>query len=301
MMSRTIQLLKLILIIASFIFICFPANAQIIYTDLPDTSITRTENLPGTLSYVLDINNDNVNDYNIAVRSENIPPTGCSITPNYQTNLSSWIGTMPLYSNSIGDSAGNVAIVQLDSLISNTSHTWSTSQQNNLYFKEYTYPSCTWDSSFTGYWFHDITGYIALKFKVGTNIHYGWLRINLKDDIDSTGNWYISLTVMDYAYNSQPGQSIRAGETNITSVFEPGSFNSVNLFFDNKGDEIIIQKKSIDKWKLTVFNQHGKIVSVSELNGKYSKLDFSDQSIGVYIYRITDKDTFITSGKFLKN
>lgn len=292
---------KFIFLLTIFFFSFIVSDAQIIYTDLTDTTITKSTNLPGTLTFAVDINNDNIDDYSLAVHSENVPPTGCTITPNFQTDLSAWIGTMPLYSNLVGDSAGHVALVHFDTIISPSAFTWSSAAQNNLFSKTFTYPSCVWDSLFEGYWYHDTTDYIALKFKVGTQIHYGWIRVRLQNGLDSTNTSYISMTIMDYAFNSAADQSIRAGETSSSSVANNFPELLVQANFNSFSNELIIQSNVTQKLKLTIYNSFGKNLFDKVLNEKNSTINLGEFPDEIYIYRIMINDKIIKAGKFIKN
>jgi MYXO-CTERM domain-containing protein len=59
------------------------------------------------------------------------------------------------------------------------------------------------------------TGYVGLQFKNGANTHYGWARFTY-DDLN-TG----FITIHEFAYENQPGQSILAGDTGSAAVPEP--------------------------------------------------------------------------------
>ena len=52
--------------------------------------------------------------------------------------------------------------------------------------------------------------YLAVRFNIGSNLHYGWIRINS----DNSG----IITYKDYAYNATPSTSINAGDNGTSSV-----------------------------------------------------------------------------------
>jgi len=54
--------------------------------------------------------------------------------------------------------------------------------------------------------------YLGLKFKIGNMFHYGWARVTFL----VSGNSYTA-TITGYAYETIPGQSIRAGYTSGTA------------------------------------------------------------------------------------
>ena len=60
--------------------------------------------------------------------------------------------------------------------------------------------------------FHDVTAYWGVQFEIAGNFHYGWVQVATQGGIREGG------TILDWAYNSIPGQSILAGQ-----VPEPGT------------------------------------------------------------------------------
>ncbi|HAV61044.1 MAG TPA: hypothetical protein DCY13_01605 [Verrucomicrobiales bacterium] len=54
--------------------------------------------------------------------------------------------------------------------------------------------------------FHNITAYWGVRFDIDGNDHYGWVRVATPGGIRNGG------TILDWAYNSVPGQPILAGQ-----------------------------------------------------------------------------------------
>ena len=63
--------------------------------------------------------------------------------------------------------------------------------------------------------FANTTGFAGLRFTIGGDTHFGWLRLNFNPG----GR---SLTAIDWAYEDQAGRGILAGDT-VGGVPEPGS------------------------------------------------------------------------------
>ena len=57
--------------------------------------------------------------------------------------------------------------------------------------------------------FSNTTGYAGLKFTDGTNIYYGWIQVS----VTNYNNSNMTGTLIDWAYNSIPGEPIPAGYT----------------------------------------------------------------------------------------
>ncbi|HAV61045.1 MAG TPA: hypothetical protein DCY13_01610 [Verrucomicrobiales bacterium] len=54
--------------------------------------------------------------------------------------------------------------------------------------------------------FHNVTAYWGVRFDIDGNDHYGWVRVATPGGIRNGG------TILDWAYNSVPGQPILAGQ-----------------------------------------------------------------------------------------
>ncbi|MCW3465098.1 zinc-dependent metalloprotease [Chitinophaga nivalis] len=90
----------------------------------------------------------------------------------------------------------NISLLAPNTMISDTSHLVAGGAYPNehaLYTSSYT----TWKGK---------TGYAGFSFFTEGDRLYGWFRFKVNDN----GTGY---TLMDYAYNSKPGDSIRAGQT----------------------------------------------------------------------------------------
>jgi hypothetical protein len=301
-MKNKKSLLKICFMLLTFTF-SFQSKAQIIYTNVTDSTIWRTSVNAGTLTYSIDINNDSYDDYNLAVRAQVVNPVGCTIAPATQTNLFAWIGTTPSFSNGVGDSAGFVANILPDSVIGATApFYWNNSQMNYLYNKSFTYPSCVWDSTIQGYWSDSISGYAALKMKVGAQIFYGWVHLVVVIGADSLGNPMVSATVTDYAYNSAPNQPILAGDSGIVSGINDYNDDRLHfsLFPNPVSNELQVKSSTLEPYQIEVYNLNGKKVFSENAMGLNNKFNTSDLSPGIYFYRITTGKNRYYSGKIIK-
>jgi len=66
--------------------------------------------------------------------------------------------------------------------------------------------------------FHDVTAFWGVQFEIDGNLHYGWVQVETLGGIRTGGN------VLDWAYNTIPGQPILAGQ-----VPEPGTISLLVL------------------------------------------------------------------------
>ena len=61
--------------------------------------------------------------------------------------------------------------------------------------------------------------YIGLKFKIDSNTHYGWVRVNVN-------KYSTAITIKDYAYEDIPDLGIKAGEQDVSLPVELSSFSA---------------------------------------------------------------------------
>lgn len=177
------------------------AKAQIIYTDVePDTTITQGP--IGSTVYALDINNDGIPDATLTASRTS-------------TNNSVFLGT------SNGSQALMCCVILMTRAISyaafigsdpsGTNASWGTGQDARLR----QFPTTGGGGPGGGHgggnpipfgdWSNPTDRYLALRFSLGGDWYYGWVRVSVSSGASS-------FTIRDYAYNSVPGEGILAGD-----------------------------------------------------------------------------------------
>jgi hypothetical protein len=227
-----------------------------------------------------------VDDYNIAVQAI-VNTSGCSsINPPFKTDLNVWAATMPSYSNQIGITSGYTANVPDSTLIDAGAYTWSFASQNFLHSFTFSDAGCVWDSLTNGYWTSGDSSYIALKFKIGSSIYYGWLHVYLQSELIGTNEYQISLTVLDYAYNSVAGQGILAGDNGLPTAIQPIKNSSLQIavFPNPAADKINLP--DIHLAEIYLFDKNGSLVK--EIYNQTS-VDVSDLKSGIYYLKIASE------------
>ena len=187
------------------------ANAQIVYTDvIPDTTVSAT-----TGFYNLDLNNDGIADFKIlrtyafscaAGNCSGYLDNGVKITPFNLNEVADSVNVYPFALNSGAD-------------VKNSGYNWASAASQTLEYyhtgrnRGGRFGACTpcGTSTSTGNWKGAIDKYLGLRFTVGSNLYYGWARLN----VSSTG---ASFTIKDYAYNTVPDQNIIAGSITVSTL-----------------------------------------------------------------------------------
>ena len=65
-----------------------------------------------------------------------------------------------------------------------------------------------------GEWLNVPNRYLGLKFySADHTLHYGWVKLSIAAYVDQNGNFHSSTMISDFAYETQAGVSIMAGQT----------------------------------------------------------------------------------------
>jgi hypothetical protein len=179
-----------------------PADAKIIYTKI---------NVAAHGSYLLDLNNDGVPDFNIRF---------CSCGGS-GTNL--WI---EVSSSRYLHAGGNAIRVQAASPGSAAALLKGALIGPNRPFTNPPYGYGAWMAWFAPYssggpWLNVTNRYLGLKFLIHGQVHYGWARLT------KVGLW--NFTVTGYAYETTVGKSLQAGQTTETAADEADDTASLTM------------------------------------------------------------------------
>jgi hypothetical protein len=188
------------------------ANGQVVWSGERDSILYLQDTL------TLDINNDAQTDFKFLLNgtssgtqwwsstssfhySWNRYASGYIVSPDSNTYNNSWVQQ---YS---GGPAGLIAGELIDagrpywSSTSNSNNNGKLGKGTARYFHTYntSYFSTSYVGNFVG---HD--RFVGVRFYIGTEQHYGWVRVNMSTEMDS-------MNIVDWAYETQPDSGIIAG------------------------------------------------------------------------------------------
>jgi hypothetical protein len=231
------------------------ANAEIIYTDIDDVTVVQADN--GDINnYSLNIDNNGTQEFNIfqSYNFSSITWTSHSYTTNFNshqhfhtttsgtttttttTTTTNIAGTFTSTSfssnNNVNQSAtdnglavmkGNSAYLGACVAALNQSVLVSAGQNfaTNKILGQQTY----YQTDAVGLWPGVGQKFMGLKFKIGEDTHYGWVRLSVAENCQS-------FTIYDYAYEDVAGRGIKAGQTEGTLPVELSVFTA--QFLNNK-------------------------------------------------------------------
>ena len=270
-------------------------NAQVVYTDMnPDILLNCSGNNLCSEEYSLDLNDDGISDFILATNKLSNSCGRCTangilvIGPVYSAEISataqSWIA------DTVGGYALNTLI---DSSLgwTNDSHILAKASRDCV--------PCVRGNYFVdvpprGPWSNIFGKYLALKTQVGTDFYYGWIKLGVGINIS-----FVTITIMEYAYNSIPNQPILAGQTLTTRVIENSIASSINLFPIPADNHLTIDFGSYnEEVKVTIADITGKVVYTTVATDTRSvEVNTNDLPAGIYVAQIQAAD-FISTKKF---
>jgi len=120
--------------------------------------------------------------------------------------------------------------------------------------------------------------YIGASFKLGSNVHYGWIRVNW----DGNG----TLIVKDFAYDNTPNTAISAGDVGTTSIKDKNVNSLITLYPNPTTDYINIRSNSEEVESASIISMTGKLISTHAIN-KNATINVMDLKQGNYIIKLT--------------
>ncbi|HYG50732.1 MAG TPA: T9SS type A sorting domain-containing protein [Flavobacteriales bacterium] len=247
------------------------AEAQIIYTDVsPDLVV----NVSGT-GYNFDLNGDATVDFTVGFQSG----TYSGFAYNYIFAYSLTPTTNQIDTVSGGTSAAHNVNDPI-----NATNLWSPGYgTSTTHALALSIPSLSYN---IGDWVGATDKYLAFKFAIGANTHYGWARL----DVSSTSN---SVTVKDFAYESMPSTQILAGAT--PSAVADIELNNITVF--SAGKQINVDVADLQNASVIVRDLTGRAVYASNLNNSFTQINMDSAAEGVYTVTVSSTDGRTTTKK----
>jgi len=284
---KNLQSKKLFAFIISVMIYSASSYAQIVYTDInPDVVRSCTFTGGCGTAYTVDLNNDGINDFTLAPRFRTFTCGNCRNLAAVFADRDSAI----IRSTAQSWIADTVRGYALNTLI-DSSLEWT----NNLHVLSSITSNCQICPSgrgnylvrppASGPWTNVSGKYLGLKIQVGSDFYYGWIKLGV-----AIASYTVSITVMEYAYNSTPNQPILAGQKPITGIIGNEFASSINLFPNPANNHLTID----------LGNNNQKVdVAISDINGKiiYSttaaqqlEVNTTDFAAGMYVVKFQTGD-----------
>ncbi len=262
------------------------ANSQIVYTDIiPDILLNCSGNNVCSGNYSLDLNADGIDDFILAPKKLQNGCGACNslvfvfgdgFSAEIRSTAQSWI-------------ADTVGGYEFNTLI-DSSLDWG----NDLHILTRALQDCVpctapgrgnhfVDAPPTGPWSNIHGKYLALKTQVGSDIYNGWIKLGVGININ-----FVTITIMEYAYNSIPNQPILAGQTMTTGIVDHSFASSINLFPNPADDHLTIDLGSHnEEVQVTIADITGKVVYTTlATETQRVEVNTKDFAEGIYVVQI---------------
>lgn len=135
----------------------------------------------------------------------------------------------------------------------------------------------------------DITDkFLGFKFKIGTDTHYGWARLDIIGT-DNVESWLVK----DYAYEATPDTPIAAG-AGILGVDDLDVLSKVDIVVTDNQIQLYGLPESSNYTLFSITGQ--QVLKGTALNSRYD-IETNGLTNGIYILEIEDADTKATNRK----
>ena len=125
---------------------------------------------------------------------------------------------------------------------------------------------------------------MGLRLKVGTDNFYGWMRMDVAEDGKS-------FVIKDYAYESEDGTSITAGNTGNVGI-TPVNAAGIKVFAADQ--QVHIQLSNAAEGDVVFTNLVGQTLKAVKINSSEMTIDMADQPTGIYMVTIRQQGEVFT-------
>lgn len=240
------------------------SNGQVIYTDIADFQGDNNATLN------IDLNNDTIIDFSINGGFVNTSFEQILVDPEGSNAVYGDIGQYGFYypfALNSGDNIGN-------------NSSWRGSGGQILRYKYSASASiCAYDSNWCPA--GDVVDkFLGLRFEVGGNTHYGWVRL----DVLGTGadDW----VVKDFAFEATPNTPITAGAGILSTLDQ--ELNQIRI---SSSEKLITLENLPEQSNYRIFNLTGQEILSGDINQSFHSIDASAQSSGLYILELSSAKT----------
>lgn len=272
MKNSTIKLMAFLVMVATANI----TTAAVVYTDITDVTVTLAPSGPQTLPAPLDLNADLTIDFTINVSNED-QTTAQGTFSGESISIAAGTSNAVLTNNTTFKYA--TALVA-GNLIQSTSTTWDNTGGVLAVNGSATNGFLTVPFSNAGNYPNAGDKYIAVKFVIGANTHYGWIRVSV---VNST-----SITIKDFAYEDVANQSIEAGQT-VTGINKSLATTTI---VKNNNNTIEVEFANAFSGTVEVVSLSGQVIRTENVNGTTCALDLTTVAKGIYIVVFTGKDGY---------
>jgi len=262
--------IKKIIFLLLFILFITDTSAQIIYTDISDTTVKTISN--STVVFDFDMNNDASNDFSFEI---------ADVSGITGTQVIKYIGANPIRGVVDGPPMGEALNMIVGDTV-NSNQSWdpmvsSTGLPLAIYNNGTTMSGLEWSGGI-------IDGYLGINFMIGTTLVYGWVRI----DIPNNSN---EITLKDFAYESSGAYIIVGEGGGPWSSIVNNDILDFSISPNPSNGKIQISVTKVGNYTVVVRNLIGQELKKQSFNYLLNKeINISDLKTGIYLISIYSKE-----------
>jgi hypothetical protein len=252
------------------------ADAQITYVDInPDQSYNADSQVD------IDLNSDGINDFSLFIEAGKAYTGG----PVNDIRLSPGSNNMAL--GSVSGSFFYPFALDLNAQINAAQTVWNGTANGAMLTMAWKY---TAGGSY-GNWLTAADKYIGVRFMVGSNVYYGWIRLDVT--CNASG---ITVVYKDYAYNTVAEQGILAGQT-VVGINDPSALQA-RVF--TAGDVLHLNLNKTVEGEVIITNMLGQAVLKAPVSSMKMELPVDSYDAGIYMVTINSNAGTYTQKIFVK-
>jgi hypothetical protein len=247
------------------------AEAQIVYVDIdPDQTYTQDHDLD------IDLNNDGIVDFTLLIGSG---------ATRHAVRLGPEMGN-----EALGSGAGNFFYpfaLNVNDPINDVQTVWNGTANGSLLTMAWVY---TAGGSY-GNWLNASDKYLGVRFFVGTDVHYGWIRFTITANAQG-----VTVVYKDYAYNTTPDQGLLAGQT-VIGINEAASLDA-NIFTAN--NRLTVKLNQQTNGTISMINMLGQTVMSTAIAGTDMEIPLDGMDAGIYMVAVQTENGNFTRKVYVK-
>ena len=152
----------------------------------------------------------------------------------------------------------------------------NTGWQNQAVNNGVQYLGVVYGSSTYANWVGVNDKYLGVRFSIGANTHYGWVRLSVSASV-------ANITIKDYAYQTLPGVGITAGQ--LVGIPTAPQNNNINVFAS--ANTVVINNTESEKGGVVrIVNTLGQSVYESAVTEENMRISLEGQAPGIYFVEV---------------
>ena len=256
------------------------ASSQVVYTNIQDTSLVNNGDF-----FDIDFNNDGINDVTINLTNSQYSTTFSSISIYVNLKSASMSGAT---SNEVNASftsgtSSSVSVYEVAALNNNQ----VINNLNSWYSYGYlggdaTIQIGTQTSSIAiGQFPGQGQKFAGVRFFIGNNLHYGWVRLDMSASSDT-------VTIFDFAYDTTANAAILAGDTGLAVGI--GEVNTQLVDYYATEAELRFPKRLEESTEVLVYDLKGQLQERGRIPAGSEFYSLKRDYNGIYIVELNTTD-----------